>query len=77
VPSCQTSGRRLTCADRGYMTVNVNYTHLETSWYAYPGNQQARVPNNRTLAMRATVEAGANQVQRPLMTPVFGAIKAN
>jgi hypothetical protein len=68
--------RKLNWLDRGYMTVSVNYTHLETSWYAYPGNQQARVPGNRTLAMRATVEAGVNQVKRPLMAPVFGATKA-
>ncbi|WVR08378.1 hypothetical protein IAU60_005433 [Kwoniella sp. DSM 27419] len=60
---------------RGYMTVSVNYTHLETSWYSYPGNQEARVPNNRTLAMRATMAAGANHVMRPLMQPVFGAVK--
>lgn len=57
------------------MTVSINYTHLETSWYEYPGNQQQRVPNNRTLAMRAVQEAGTNQVKRPLMQPVFGAVK--
>jgi alkaline phosphatase D len=57
------------------MTVSINYTHLETSWYGYPGNQQASVPSNRTLAMRAVVEAGQNHVQRPLMKPTFGAIK--
>jgi alkaline phosphatase D len=61
--------------DRGYMTLTVNYTHVETSWYEYPGNQQARVPDNRQLAMRAVVEAGMNQVQRPLQQPTFGAIK--
>jgi len=61
--------------DRGYMTLTVNYTHIETSWYEYPGNQQARVPDNRQLAMRAVVEAGMNQVQRPLQQPAFGAIK--
>jgi alkaline phosphatase D len=62
-------------SDRGYMTLTVNYTHVETSWYEYPGNQQARVPEARTLAMRAVVEAGMNQVQRPLQQPTFGAIK--
>lgn len=61
--------------DRGYMTVSVNYTHLETSWYEYPGNQQQRVPNNRTLAFRSVQPVGLNQVQRPLMQPKFGAIK--
>lgn len=65
----------LLAIDRGYMTLTVNYTHVETSWYEYPGNQQARVPENRTLAMRAVVEAGMNQVQRPLQQPTFGAIK--
>ena len=58
------------------MSVSINYTHLETSWYEYPGNQQARVPNNRTLAMRTVQEVGVNQVKRPLMQPIFGAIKA-
>jgi alkaline phosphatase D len=62
-------------SDRGYMTLTVNYTHVETSWYEYPGNQLARVPEARTLAMRAVVEAGMNQVQRPLQQPTFGAIK--
>lgn len=61
--------------DRGYMTVSVNYTHLETSWYEYPGNQQQRVPGNRTLAFRAVQKAGMNQVQRPLLNPKFGAVK--
>jgi alkaline phosphatase D len=65
----------LKCPDRGYMTLSVNYTHVETSWYEYPGNQQARVPENRTLAMRAVIEAGSNHVQRPLQKPTFGAIK--
>ena len=62
-------------ADRGYMHIAVNYTHLETKWYGYPGNQQARVPQNRTLAMSAIVEAGMNQVQRPLNQPTFGKVK--
>lgn len=57
------------------MTVTVNYTHLETTWYEYPGNQQARVPNNRTMAFRASQQAGMNQITRPLMKPVFGATK--
>lgn len=57
------------------MTLTVNYTHVETSWYEYPGNQEARVPEGRKLAMRATIEAGMNQVQRPLLQPNFGAVK--
>jgi len=57
------------------MRVSVNYTHLETTWYSYPGNQQARVPQNRTMAMSAIVEAGMNQVQRPLNQPTFGRVK--
>jgi alkaline phosphatase D len=41
------SQRSTLTPDRGYMTLTVNYTHVETSWYEYPGNQQARVPDNR------------------------------
>lgn len=63
--------------DRGYMHVAVNYTHLVTSYYSYPGNEQARVPGNRTMGAQFVVENGMNQVQRPLQQPLpgFGAIK--
>jgi alkaline phosphatase D len=57
------------------MTLTVNYTHVETSWYEYPGNQEGRVPEARTLAMRAIIEANSNHVQRPLQQPHFGAVK--
>jgi alkaline phosphatase D len=58
------------------MNVEVNYTHLVTSYYGYPGNQQARVPGNRTLAARWVQEVGVNQVKRPLEVPKYGQIKS-
>ena len=57
------------------MQVTVDYSNITTTWYAYPGNQQARVDGNRTLGMQAVQLPGINQVQRPLMKPVYGAIK--
>ena len=65
----------LTTADRGYMQVTIDYSNITTTWYAYPGNQEARVDQNRTFGMQAVQMAGYNQIQRPLMQPVFGAIK--
>lgn len=65
-------------AERGYMHLAVNYTHLVTTYFAYPGTRAARVPENRTMAVQFVQENGYNQVQRPLPQPReggFGAVK--
>ena len=60
---------------RGYMTLNINYTHVETVWYSYPGSFTARVSNNREEAMRVVQQVDMNQIQRPLAQPRYGKVK--
>ena len=60
---------------RGYMTLNVNYTHVETVWYSYPGSFTTRVSDKREEAMRVVQEVGVNQIQRPLSQPKYGRVK--
>lgn len=58
------------------MQVEVSYENITTSYYGYPGNQQASVPENRTLGARFVQQRGMNQVQRPLSEVAFGVTKA-
>ena len=58
------------------MHLDISYDQVTCSWYSYPGNQEARVPDNRTLAFQSVQLAGVNQIQRPLQQPAIGAIRS-
>lgn len=58
---------------RGYMSVEVSYDNITTSYYAYPTNQQQR-NNTRLLSARFVQKPGTNSVERPIKS-VFGAVK--
>ncbi len=57
------------------MRVEVSYDNITTSYYRYPGKQQMRVEQNRTLGIQFVQKAGINQVQRPLPKANFGVTK--